>query len=236
MDKKKSKAIWLASLGLSSALALSGGYLLIPHEGEVKSGNFHVVYSDPVGIATVCWGLTGKDLNGKPLVVGQKYTEEDCNKMFVQRIQGFEKQVDSLVKVEYASPYQKAALISFSYNVGVGALSSSTLLRKLNAGDHIAACEELSRWVYANRKRLNGLVTRRAEEKQWCLGDVPYDVKDVYEEIINMANVSAKSKSGQGNEQGGEKETQQEVNPLEPSSQPANNNQCGWFKRTWGGC
>ena len=236
MDKKKSKAIWLASLGLSSALALSGGYLLIPHEGEVKSGNFHVVYSDPVGIATVCWGLTGKDLNGKSLVVGQKYTEEDCNKMFVQRIQEFEKKVDSLVKVEYASPYQKAALISFSYNVGVGALSSSTLLRKLNAGDHIAACEELSRWVYANRKKLNGLVTRRAEEKQWCLGDVPYDVKDVYEEIINMANVSAKSKSGQGNEQDSEKEAQQEANHSKPSSQPANNNQCGWFKRAWGGC
>ena len=236
MDKKKSKALWLASLGLSSALALSGGYLLIPHEGEVKSGNYHVVYSDPVGIPTVCWGLTGKDLNGKPLVVGQKYTEEDCNKMFVQRIQGFEKQVDNLVKVEYASPYQKAALVSFAYNVGVGALSSSTLLRKLNAGDHIAACEELSRWVYANRKKLNGLVTRRAEEKQWCLGDVPYDVKDVYEEIIKMANVPAQSVSVQGNEQSSEKETQQKANHLESPSQSANNNQCGWFKRNWGGC
>lgn len=52
------------------------------------------------------------------------------------------------------------------------------VLRKLNNGDHTGACDQLIRCVYAQGKKLNGLVSRRGEERQWCLGNVPWEVKE----------------------------------------------------------
>ena len=63
----------------------------------------------------------------------------------------------------------RAALASFVYNVGEGNFARSTLLRKLNQGDLRGACHELSRWVYAGGRKLNGLVSRRATERELCL-------------------------------------------------------------------
>lgn len=175
----------LVAMGLSASAALSAGYLIIPWEGAVtdKEG-YHVVYKDPVGITTFCFGLTGRDIYGKFPKVGDKYTEQECLTMFAERLRSFEKDVDRAVTVEYASPYQRAALISFTYNVGSGALRSSTLLSRLNAGDHKAACEQLTRWVYAQGKKLNGLVNRRMSEMQWCLGNVTDDVKVTFNDIL----------------------------------------------------
>jgi lysozyme len=56
------------------------------------------------------------------------------------------------------------ALVSFAYNVGVGALGSSTLLRLLNAGDHAGAAAQFGRWNKAGGKALAGLTKRRAAE------------------------------------------------------------------------
>ena len=63
---------------------------------------------------------------------------------------------------------QKAAFLSFAFNVGNGAFCSSTLVRKANAGDMPGACAELSRWTYAGGKQLQGLVNRRAAERKLC--------------------------------------------------------------------
>ncbi len=66
-------------------------------------------------------------------------------------------------------PETRAALGSFTYNVGVGAFNSSTLLRKAKSGDLIGACNELTRWVYAGGRKLKGLVIRREAERELCL-------------------------------------------------------------------
>lgn len=177
----------LATMGLSASAALSAGYLIIPWEGSVKNKQGdHVAYIDAVGVPTACYGQTGKDLYGRIIRKGMTYTEQDCLIMLEKSVKHFESVVDRNVRVPYASPYQKAALISFSYNVGEGNLRSSTLLRQLNAGQHEAACEQLVRWVYAKKKILNGLVDRRSEEMKWCLGDVPYEVEITFLEIVNM--------------------------------------------------
>jgi lysozyme len=60
--------------------------------------------------------------------------------------------------------HQFDALVSFAYNVGVGNLRSSTLLRKLNAGDYDGAALEFHRWNRSKGKVLPGLVRRRAAE------------------------------------------------------------------------
>jgi len=51
-----------------------------------------------------------------------------------------------------------------AFNVGVGAFSKSTLLRRLNKRDYQGTKGEFNRWVYAGGRRLQGLVNRRAKE------------------------------------------------------------------------
>ncbi|EAS3672836.1 lysozyme, partial [Salmonella enterica subsp. enterica serovar Weltevreden] len=57
------------------------------------------------------------------------------------------------------------ALVSFAYNLGARTLSTSTLLRKLNAGDYAGAADEFLRWNKAGSKVLNGLTRRREAER-----------------------------------------------------------------------
>lgn len=59
---------------------------------------------------------------------------------------------------------QYDALVDFAYNAGVGAFKSSTLLRKLNAGDYSGAAAEFKRWIYSRGVMLNALIKRRQKE------------------------------------------------------------------------
>lgn len=186
MDKVQTVK-WLAAAGTGVAVALSGGLLIKPHEGEVKDRQgYHIAYLDAVGIPTICYGQTGNNLYGKKIALGMKLTDAECMEMLKTTLLKFEKEVDKMVKVEYSSVYQKAALISFAYNVGSGALAGSSLLKVLNSGDHYTACIKLTDWVYAQKKKLRGLEIRRNEEMQWCLGQVPYEVEVLYDEIVDM--------------------------------------------------
>ena len=57
-----------------------------------------------------------------------------------------------------------AAIIDFTFNLGAGRLQTSTLRRRINQRDWIAAGQELRRWVYGGGKVLPGLVARREAE------------------------------------------------------------------------
>jgi lysozyme len=57
------------------------------------------------------------------------------------------------------------ALVSFSYNCGLGSLQSSTLRMKYNRGDYDGAADEFLKWNKAGGKVLNGLVRRREAER-----------------------------------------------------------------------
>lgn len=56
------------------------------------------------------------------------------------------------------------ALVSFTFNLGAGALQRSTLRRKINREDHVDAPAEFRKWVWAGGRKLNGLVKRRKAE------------------------------------------------------------------------
>ena len=62
-----------------------------------------------------------------------------------------------------------AAIVDFTFNLGAGRLQASTLRRRINQRNWIAAGQELRRWVYGGGKVLPGLVTRRAAEAAWLL-------------------------------------------------------------------
>jgi lysozyme len=66
------------------------------------------------------------------------------------------------------TPQQAAAFSSFAFNVGGKKFCDSTLVKKANAGDMASSCAELSKWVYAGGKPLDGLVKRRAAERKLC--------------------------------------------------------------------
>jgi lysozyme len=68
------------------------------------------------------------------------------------------------------SQAQFDALVSFSFNVGLGNLQSSTLRMKYNRGDIEGAADEFLKWNKAGGKVLNGLVKRRQDERNLFLG------------------------------------------------------------------
>jgi lysozyme len=91
-------------------------------------------------------------------------TEAQAELMLAADLVRFERAVERLVQVPLTQG-QFDALVSFTYNVGEGNFTKSTLLRKLNAGDSEGAAEQFSRWVNAGGKVLPGLVKRRAAER-----------------------------------------------------------------------
>lgn len=125
-------------------------------------------YRDPVGIPTICYGHTATAR------MGQTLSQERCTELLQADLGHAFSAVDRRTQVDLPPP-TRAALASFVYNVGEGAFARSTLLRKLNAGDLRGACHELSRWVYAGGRKLNGLVKRRATERELCLKGIEQD-------------------------------------------------------------
>ena len=144
----------IARIG-AGATAIAVPFVML-HEGTVLQS-----YRDPIGIVTACVGHTGPELR-----MGQRYTREQCEQMlYVDML----KHADALDCVRHPlTDSQKAAFLSFAFNVGNKAFCGSTLVRFANAGNMAAACAELSRWTRAGGRELPGLVKRRAAERALC--------------------------------------------------------------------
>lgn len=119
-------------------------------------------YLDPAHIWTICDGET---LDVQP---GETKTPEQCQSMLATRLGYFDWQVQMSVKVPMKPPME-AAFSDFSYNCGIAAFQHSTILKKLNSGDSIGACEGLLSWTRAKGVVLPGLVKRRAAEYKLCM-------------------------------------------------------------------
>ncbi len=147
-----------------SLLVASGAGALVIATSMVKplEGLENKPYRDVAGVLTVCFGHTGKDI-----VEDKVYSDHECELLLQQDLAKVKAQVDPLIKVDIQQA-TLAALYSFTYNVGIGAFSRSTLLKKLNSGDIPGACSELHRWIYAGGKKWNGLITRRQVEDEIC--------------------------------------------------------------------
>lgn len=122
----------------------------------------NVVCLDAVGIPTVCIGHTGG------IKLGQRLSDEECNVLFQDDAKTAINAINELVKVKI-SEHTAVALTSFVFNVGKENFRKSTLLKKLNSGDIVGACNELPKWSYARGKKLKGLANRREKERELCL-------------------------------------------------------------------
>ena len=116
-----------------------------------------VAYQDSVGVWTIGYGHT------KDVYEGQLVIKKTCETMLAEDLEEFEDYVESYVKVEL-SQNQFDALVAWTFNLGPGNLSESTMLKKLNEGDYDAGPDEMRRWNKAGGEVLNGLVRRRDPE------------------------------------------------------------------------
>lgn len=123
-----------------------------------SEGVRYQAYDDGVGVWTIGVGHT------KGVVKGDKIDDAKVDEFLRQDLESAEYAVNTLVKVDLTQAAFDA-LISFTFNLGSGALSRSTLLKLLNAGDRAGAAAEFSKWTKAGGKELPGLVTRRAAER-----------------------------------------------------------------------
>lgn len=120
-------------------------------------------YQDSVGIWTIGYGWT-RPVDGKPVCRGMTINQATAERLLKTGLVSYENDVAKLVRVQL-SQGQFDALVSFTYNLGARALSTSTLLRKLNGGDYAGAADEFLRWNTAGGKVLNGLTRRREAER-----------------------------------------------------------------------
>ena len=120
-------------------------------------------YQDSVGVWTIGYGWT-QPVDGKPIRAGMTIKQETAERLLKTGLVSYESDVSRLVKVALTQG-QFDALVSFTYNLGARSLSTSTLLRKLNASDYSGAADEFLRWNKAGGKVLNGLTRRREAER-----------------------------------------------------------------------
>ena len=108
---------------------------------------------------TIGWGSTGADIKK-----GVVWTQAQCDDRFSQHLGEFASGVAKAIGNAPTAQHQFDAMVSFAYNVGLGNLNSSTLLKKHKAGDYAGAAAEFARWNKAAGKVLPGLTRRRAAE------------------------------------------------------------------------
>jgi lysozyme len=127
-------------------------------------GLYTYAYRDVVGVKTICYGATAAD----HVDFNRKYTKEECQALLAKDLQKYEDSVEKCVHVAMP-PHRHAAIVSFTYNVGGGALCKSSVARELNAGHVQAGCNDLMLYNRAGGRVIKGLTTRRAAERKLCL-------------------------------------------------------------------
>lgn len=127
-------------------------------------GYYGHVYRDAVGVKTICYGQTAAD--GADF--SKVYTKAECEQMLGKDLQRYDAMVHSCIKVALP-PHREAALVSFVYNLGQGALCHGAVARDLNAGNVAGGCNAMLAYDHAGGRRLAGLTRRRQAERAMCL-------------------------------------------------------------------
>lgn len=134
------------------------------------------VYKDSAGLPTIGVGhlITKSEqssgnivIGGVPVQYANGLTDQQVLDLLSQDVQPAEQAVNNGVKVAL-DQNQFDALVSFTFNVGVGAFTGSTLLKVLNQSQYDGVPDQLRRWNKAGGKVVQGLVNRRENEvKLW---------------------------------------------------------------------
>lgn len=122
-------------------------------------------YLCPANVPTIGYGSTFYS-DGRKVKLGDRITKEEADELFLIVAEDFAKRVRTLLRKEL-NENQFSALVSFTYNVGVGNLKKSTLLRKVNINPSDPTIHnEFLKWNKAAGKVLAGLTRRREHESK----------------------------------------------------------------------
>lgn len=124
------------------------------------------IYMDAAGLPTIGYGHLLRPNEAEMFRRG--ISHEAAIALLNKDVEAAERSVLRLITVPLTNG-QFDALVSFTFNLGGGALQRSTLRRKVNREEHDDVPAEFLRWVWAGRKKLRGLVKRRqAETKHYA--------------------------------------------------------------------
>ena len=144
------------------ALSKEGLALIKHHEGFSAT-----TYLDVAGYPTIGYGHLIRP--SETSLEGARLSEEEAEALLLRDVASAERSVLKLITVPLKQN-QYDALVSFTFNLGGGALQASTLRAKVNREDHDAVPEQFMRWVFAGGRKVKGLITRRQEEANLYAG------------------------------------------------------------------
>jgi lysozyme len=121
-------------------------------------------YLCPAGVPTIGYGATYYQDGTRVTLHDAPGTKEQAEALLLWMVRTV--YLPAVVRLcpVVDTPERMAALIDFTFNLGAGQLKSSTLRRKVNAGDWEAVPAELRKWVKGGGRVLRGLVVRREAE------------------------------------------------------------------------
>ena len=121
-------------------------------------------YLCPANVPTIGYGSTVYEDGTKVTLKDNPITEERAESLLMNTLKQYADAVNLFSKYPL-NQNQFDALVDFAYNVGIGALKSSTLLKKLNLKDYVGAPLEFMEWTHVGGVVLQGLVDRRKAEQ-----------------------------------------------------------------------
>ena len=119
-------------------------------------------YQDVVGIWTIGFGST------EGVTPGMHISPEEAEQRLLSHLRVLMGEITDIVPDD-TTENQFSALVCLAYNIGIGNLRSSTLIRKLRSGDTQGAADEFLRWDKAGGKVVTGLLRRREAERELFL-------------------------------------------------------------------
>lgn len=143
-------------------------------------GLYLEAYQCPAGVWTIGYGHTGIRHNDGTVFKGRKITPKAAEELLARDLETFAAGVQRLLLPKAAAALnenQFGALVSFAFNCGLGNLSKSTLLQRINALRFDACPAEFLKWNRANGKVLRGLTRRRQSEANLFQSKQPWLVK-----------------------------------------------------------
>jgi len=121
-------------------------------------------YLCSAGVATIGYGATYYDDGISVTLKDPPITRERAEALLLWMVRRVYLPAVMKLCPSVDKPERIAALIDFTFNLGVGRLKGSTLRRKVNAGDWEAVPAELRKWTRGGGRVLRGLVIRREAE------------------------------------------------------------------------
>jgi len=122
-------------------------------------------YLDAIGVATIGWGNTTYEDGTKVNIADAPITPARADRLFYSIRTKLENEVNKILKNKGLSQHQYDAIISFTYNCGIGNLRGHTLIKKVNLNENdLTIPDEFHKWVNAGGKPLDGLIDRRNKE------------------------------------------------------------------------